>query len=1139
METKNVFVIMVLLLTFLMINALTTETKEEMIELFNSTSVLDNIETNLNSQEGDDSKHISWGVSDAINGLLRMYEVTREDYYLEKSCDYIQKIIEVRDNERNVTTFTDSLGQRHTHGLWRATDNTEYYYYHSKDSDFSSVPAEWEWLTYSEWKEYWPNIDEEIFAYPFMVCNGMIIKPVAELCLILKNEDKFSEMNSGRSKINEDTLKKVINEVLDYYETSYEDGHYCWDTNNMWNLKVFSSDTFDTPDLQKVIYPMNQQFILGQVFALMFEITGENKYKSRVEEMGRYFKSFLYTSVENDCYFWNYYCDKYNSGDRAEDISHAVLDLEMAYKIWRTGSIVFTDLDFERFSRTFTNTMFTGRADMDLEDTVYDIWPLVDGTTYNDILLNSSRSRGTSWLFLTKWSPELFEIGYNICSKSSYNGLACLLRYYDDYRPAKIILNKESIVVNADDSIEISVDSIEMLGNFTYVLYQEGGDTFAKGYFDEINPSESPIRVSGIRTESDEEIVFKYWSDNGGILGPSRKVVIPVVGETLYVSHRDEIPVLKLEDIRVEVTKVLIPDPQPEGFEYLGIPGCTIDVYYYDGRIERGITNSLGTVIWSDRNISSTTPMKVVAYKDGYFPDTSYIEPFMWSTINEATGKNNGNHIFRDNITKSVYITYTDGDKVIYGKKDSLSSGFDLIVAGEGNGSVLGYNSARKIKLLLWKNNADYMSAWFNSPIEETDTLQFPALSVYEPSLMFNSLKRYMSGAGIVYRYLGDEAGDLIYDSFFIYPEDPTVLIPYTGEQDLYGNLIKVKNNQSVSFYNQYVNGTTALSPIITYISTNNECAIKYFNAKSTPPWQPSLILSSANNTATNSTIWRDGDTTRVVWENIDSEGNQSLFQKKIIGDYVSENAELIEDNAYDVKARDHMIYTYVKDNSVCLKQFVNAVNIERTIAEGEDSVFAPDFDITYSPRVAKTRIYSIWTEKKGDGYRVNYFEDSIGTLSNITLYASELTTTEITNTESSIYDYVSGKFPVEKMKYDIAGLKQDHYYEVSVITSDKNPYIPQIVKIDGEVIGVVYGGKGEDTTKVILPLQYYEDGYLSIEIERKVGKDARVARVECYEYDEIDSETLTQLGKGNRIKLNEETEKESVSNIVKNGLIA
>ncbi|MGE3063603.1 MAG: T9SS type A sorting domain-containing protein, partial [bacterium] len=42
-----------------------------------------------------------------------------------------------------------------------------------------------------------------------------------------------------------------------------------------------------------------------------------------------------------------------------------------------------------------------------------------------------------------------------------------------------------------------------------------------------------------------------------------------------------------------------------------------------------------------------------------------------------------------------------------------------------------------------------------------------------------------------------------------------------------------------------------------------------------------------------------------------------------------------------------------------------------------------------------------------------------------------------------------------------------------------------------------------------------------------------------CYEYDEIDSETLTQLGKGNRIKLNEETEKESVSNIVKNGLIA
>ena len=38
--------------------------------------------------------------------------------------------------------------------------------------------------------------------------------------------------------------------------------------------------------------------------------------------------------------------------------------------------------------------------------------------------------------------------------------------------------------------------------------------------------------------------------------------------------------------------------------------------------------------------------------------------------------------------------------------------------------------------------------------------------------------------------------------------------------------------------------------------------------------------------------------------------------------------------------------------------------------------------------------------------------------------------------------------------------------------------------------------------------------------------------------YDEVDSETLTQLGKGNKIKLNEGTKKEVISNIVENGLI-
>ncbi len=308
--------------------------------------------------------------------------------------------------------------------------------------------------------------------------------------------------------------------------------------------------------------------------------------------------------------------------------------------------------------------------------------------------------------------------------------------------------------------------------------------------------------------------------------------------------------------------------------------------------------------------------------------------------------------------------------------------------------------------------------------------------------------------------------------------------------------------------------------------------------------WIPSLIVSQTGNTASNSTVWKDGDTTRVVWENLGADGKQYVIKKKIFAGGEIAKLDTIEDNAYDVKVKDYRLFTYVKSNSICMKQYADRIpnGFERVIVEGTDSVFAPDIDIKYTLnpyRPTYSTIYAIWTEKKGDEYRIGYREDSIMNLELSPLYASELASMEITMTESSIYDYVTGKFPVEKMKNDIAGLQQDHYYEVSVITSDKNPHIPQIVKIDGEVIGVIYGGKGEDTTKVMVPKEYYEDGYLSIELERKVGKDARVARVECYEYDEVDSETLTQLGKGNRIKLNEETKKNVVSNMVENGLIA
>ncbi|MDD3804217.1 MAG: T9SS type A sorting domain-containing protein, partial [bacterium] len=575
----------------------------------------------------------------------------------------------------------------------------------------------------------------------------------------------------------------------------------------------------------------------------------------------------------------------------------------------------------------------------------------------------------------------------------------------------------------------------------------------------------------------------------------------------------------------------------------VALPDCEV-TFYYSNYDAYEITNSEGEATQLSRTITNTAPIWVIAEKDSFYSDTSFIYPYMWSTISEATGKNNGNHVIRttiDDFTDNVYITYSDGSRTIYGYKDLYNNSFELKVAGLGTDGALERNVYRNKSLIMWDKGSTYYSAEFASPIQDYDSVSFPAINLFAPSLMYNTNDFMMNFAGLSYRYVNDESGDLLYAKFgSVFNVQPTVLIPYTGEL---GTGIKVKNNQSISFYDQLIGTIKQPSPIIAYITTNNECAVKYYNER-TLSWIPSLIVSQTGNTASKSTVWKDGDTTRVVWENLGADGKQYVVQKKITVAGEIAKLDTIEDNAYDIKVKDHKLYTYVKDNSIYMKQYADRIpnGFERVIIEGADSVFAPDIDIKYTlipERPTYSTIYAIWTEKKGDEYRIGYREDLISDIELSPLYASELASMEITMTESSIYDYVIGKFPVEKMKYDIAGLQQDHYYEVSVITNDKNPYIPQIVKIDGEVIGVVYGGKGEDTTKVMVPKEYYEDGYLSIELERKVGKDARVARVECYEYDEVDLETLTQLGKGNRIKLNEEQTDAKINNIVENGLIA
>jgi hypothetical protein len=82
----------------------------------------------------------------------------------------------------------------------------------------------------------------------------------------------------------------------------------------------------------------------------LYKITGDEKYRNRVEKAALYFMDHVYLDKEKDLYIWRYW--EWEGYTKNESHTYAKLDAEFIARCYNAG-IVFTEKDMSRFANTW------------------------------------------------------------------------------------------------------------------------------------------------------------------------------------------------------------------------------------------------------------------------------------------------------------------------------------------------------------------------------------------------------------------------------------------------------------------------------------------------------------------------------------------------------------------------------------------------------------------------------------------------------------------------------------------------------------------------------------------------------------------------------------------------------------------
>ncbi len=710
----------------------------------------------------------------------------------------------------------------------------------------------------------------------------------------------------------------------------------------------------------------------------------------------------------------------------------------------------------------------------------------------------------------------------NIIYTASYkNGLEVIEHLKNGYRFTMTYTPEK---LKYEDKTEISVVLKKDYGDRGPFYNMDGNGNDAQVYIEDKNG----IRISDIKKPDETgKVIFEILkedtfpiyivSKNEITTDQIEKQEVKVDYRLFKVSYPKECPVLKnnLFSIKVQTEYELpVIEPEPKQIIIENVPDASVIITDNIGAYNvSGLTDTNGNINFS-AYLKSNRALQIIIDKKGFVKYSSTITPYLWSNVRGAFGRNNQEHIVRKPNTDEMEMLYTTGDSVVYGRSEDFGQTWELEILGKGKEPAL--TRTKDGLIAIWKEGES--TFWYSikhSPWTPVDTLISPTVWFTEPVVGYNYTtdKTYMGYIGN--RYLNIERGDYILGSMEGIDIGTLVfdtVVSYYGED----NKVPMKSPVFSLFYDI---SSTSISHLIGFIDTTKNYLYKLYTSK-LPQWTKLRTINKSGQVCNAPTADYYGEVTTFAYEVINIDGTRDIWKAKMIDGFLTEPERIntfIGVNKYP-KVKNNYLHLYVNNDKKLISEPGYGLTIEQNIIrETTDSIFS--YDVNFKDTYTNRKGFFIWTEGENGFYRLNMKEVSYKTEPVPYVISLPQDTIERVTT-SPLYDnnYLGRKEPVERLNTTIVGLDPEMSYNVRVITSEGSPVKPQIIQIDGEVYGVVYGhANREDTTEIVLPKGIYEDNKIVISIDRKKGNPNRVSKVEVYQYE---TEGEKEIVTANKVKV-------------------
>jgi len=321
---------------------------------------------NYKIPQNNDEKDMTWDLSPFINSLIYMYEITRDQKYIDyaiKCCDKIQ--------EAKRTVDMDYVTQRIIPG-WA--------YYFEQFTDNKGDPA----------------------IYNNVVGNGAIIRAMSRVARVIRR-DNLDETYQLKAQDYIHSCTETINAFIDHPEW-YDS------TARLFHFPDNSRHEECLAGVRGLTSAFNRQLLMaaGMINVVKYyDFTGEetvlrSKYTAVVESIANYFwKSVIsHGSGDSTYYLWMYREEGKNGADpRMEDIGHGGYDIKCIVQIHEDLGIA-------------TGTQLSSIGNTLMEHTQYDpqlhaFADKIDGSDRNENPENQKR-KSIKWLALSDWDLRVF-----------------------------------------------------------------------------------------------------------------------------------------------------------------------------------------------------------------------------------------------------------------------------------------------------------------------------------------------------------------------------------------------------------------------------------------------------------------------------------------------------------------------------------------------------------------------------------------------------------------------------------------------------------------------------------------------------------------------------------------------------------